>query len=311
MAESLTPPLPQKIKLLIGILGVSTVGLGVSTVGLLAATIALGVQTTPQVQVCGAVCVHSSKSLCCLLNILSMQRVLIMQTETSAQAKGQQVPTEGVCAINVSLQAKGSSPVGIPSAWHPEDNIIVKLAGSTCTGVAVSPTWSIAGWNYTIVEIAPNAIFLPPDVGDEDRQLVKVMRGSLIDVNVNGIFDGTKWETFTVTTPNRAISFYIDNSVSEIQAGADGAVIVYMKVTEATLGTPITNMESLPVTDIQGPFKENLMWNKFADETPPAWGFEGVEFYNLAGILMQNKDGSRFANMQFWTFREDFNADNQ
>ena len=55
MAESLTPPLPQKIKLLIGILGVSTVGL-------LAATIALGVQTTPQVQVCGAVCVHSSKS---------------------------------------------------------------------------------------------------------------------------------------------------------------------------------------------------------------------------------------------------------
>jgi hypothetical protein len=235
---------------------------------------------------------------------------VLMQTENFALVGAQPVPTEGVCKIDVSLQAKGSSPVGIPTNWHPEDNIIARLAGSTCTGVAVSPTWSIAGWDYTIVEIAPTAIYVPPAVSDEERQLVKIMRGSLIDVNVNGVFDGIKWETFTVTTPNRAIPFYIDNSVNEIQAGAEGAVIVYMKVTEATLSTPITDMASSPVSDIQGPFKENLKWNKFSDITPPDWGFEGVEFYNLAGILMQNNDGSRFANLQFWTFREDFNADN-
>jgi hypothetical protein len=56
--QSSTPPLPLKIKYLIGILSVSTVGL-------LASTIALA-----KVQVCGAVCVCCSKSLRCLLNLI-------------------------------------------------------------------------------------------------------------------------------------------------------------------------------------------------------------------------------------------------
>ena len=39
------------------------------------------------------------------------------------------------------------------------------------------------------------------------------------------------------------------------------------------------------------------------------WGLERVELWNLAGIFMQENDGSRPVYIQFWTFREDFNAD--
>ena len=225
------------------------------------------------------------------------------------QGGGQPIVTNSDCTIDVGLQSKDEDPpVGIPTDWHPDNNIIVKLPGETCTDVAVSPTWTIAGWDNTIVQIAPNAIFKPPVVGDDERQLVKILRGSLVDVNLNGIFDGKQWETHTITPPNRAISMYIDNSVDEIKAGTNGAVIVYIKVTEEILKTPVTDMNSSPVTDIAGPYSEHLKWNNFGDITD--WGFEGVEFYNLAGILLQENDGSRLGYMQFWTFREDFNADN-
>lgn len=228
--------------------------------------------------------------------------------ETEVVEGGPPEVTGGTCNIEVALQADGETPIGgVPTDWHPDNNIIVKLAGSDCD-VAVSPTWTIAGWNYTIVQIAPDGVFKPPAVGDDERQLIKIIRGTLLDVNVNGIFNGEQWETYTVTPPNRAISLYIDNSVDEINAGEEGAIIVYMKVLGGVPTTPITDMTSSPATDITGPFSEYLTWNNFGDITD--WGFEGVEFYNLTGILMQMNDGSRLAYLQFWTFPEDFNADN-
>ena len=229
--------------------------------------------------------------------------------DTEAAEGAQPEVTGGSCNIDVRLQAKGETPIGVPTDWHPDNNIIVKLAASDCD-VAVSPTWTVAGWNITIVQIAPNGVFKPPAVGDDERHLIKIIRGTLLDVNVNGIFNGEHWETYTVTPPNRAISMYIDNSVDEINAGDEGAVIVYLKVMGEVPTEPITDMTASPATDIAGPFSEYLTWNKFADITPPEWGFEGVEFYNLAGILVQENDGSRLVNIQFWTFREDFNADN-
>lgn len=136
------------------------------------------------------------------------------------------------------------------------------------------------------------------------------MRGSLVNANLNGIFDGEKWETYVVTPPNRAISMFIDNSVDDITAGAEGAVIAYIKVPETVLNTPMTDMASSPATDIAGPFSENLKWNQFGSLPIPAtWGFEGVEFWNLAGILLQENDASRLGYLQFWTFREDGHAD--
>jgi hypothetical protein len=56
--------------------------------------------------------------------------------------------TGGMCYIKVNLQAAGETPIGIPTDWHPDNNIIVKLAGSDCD-VAVSPTWTVSGWNIT------------------------------------------------------------------------------------------------------------------------------------------------------------------
>ncbi len=105
---------------------------------------------------------------------------------------------------------------------------------------------------------------------------------------------------------------YIDSSVDAIKVGDEGAVIVYIKVTEETLGTPLTDMSASPATDIAGPFSENLVWNPFNDLVPAEWtagGMDFVEFYNLAGILLQENDGSRLNYMQFWTVREDMDVD--
>jgi hypothetical protein len=174
--------------------------------------------------------------------------------------------------------------------------------------VAISDTWSVAGWSVTIVQIAPNAVFTPPALADGERQVVKIFRGSLIDVNYNGILkDDGHWHTYTVTTPNRAIPLFIDSSVTEITAGEDGAVISYWTVSEETLKGSATDMTASPVTDLSGPFMENLEWKITADLFGST--FDGVEFYNLAAINIQENDGSRLMNMQWWTFREDFNTD--
>ncbi len=42
------------------------------------------------------------------------------------------------------------------------------------------------------MQIAPDAEFETPHVADDERQLVKLLRGSLIDVNLNGIFGKLK-----------------------------------------------------------------------------------------------------------------------
>jgi hypothetical protein len=209
------------------------------------------------------------------------------------------------CAIMARMQEEGEVIVGVPS-WHQQGNIVVTLAPEDC-GVVASDTWNIAQWSLNIVQIAPNQAFVPPTLADDERQLVKILRGSLIDVNVNGILKDGHWHTFTVTTPNRAIPLYIDSGVTEITAGDDGAVITYWTVSEKTLATPATNMTVSPITDISGPYTENLKWiptgDLFGDK------FKGVEFWNLAGIFVQENDGSRLMNMQWWTFGEDFDAD--
>ena len=38
------------------------------------------------------------------------------------------------------------------------------------------------------MQIAPGSEFTPPAIGEGERQLVKLIRGSLIDMNYNGLF---------------------------------------------------------------------------------------------------------------------------
>jgi len=232
--------------------------------------------------------------------------LLALAPTIASAVDGQPVATDGDCTIDVRMQTEGEVVEGVPS-WHPDGNIMVKLAGSDCD-VGVSPTWTITGWDYTVVQIAPNAVFKPPALGDNERQLVKILRGTLLDVNVNGIFTDGHWETHAVTAPNRALSMYLDSNVDEITAGNDGAVMYYMKVTEEILSTHITDMTSFPITDKAGPFSENIKWEPYVDVCPEPV-FIGVEFYNMAGIFLQDNDGSRLSNMQFWTIREDMLID--
>jgi len=239
-----------------------------------------------------------------LVTTSSMKSLIVVLAIAMGISESSAAPavTVGDCAIDVRLQDVNETLVGV-APWHPDNNIVVKLAGSDCS-VGVSPTWTIAGWENTIVQIAPNTVFTPPSLADNERQLFKLMRGTLIDVNLNGIFHNDRWETYTVTPANRAASMFVDSSVADFAAGAEGAVIVYMKVTTEILDTPATDMTAAPVTTISGPLSENLVWTR----TPAEWGAH-PEFWNLAGILMQENDGSRLAHMQWWTFREDGNAD--
>ncbi|GKY92059.1 hypothetical protein MPSEU_000177400 [Mayamaea pseudoterrestris] len=222
---------------------------------------------------------------------------------------GSPVATTGSCAFDVKLQAIDEYPLGIPMDWHNASNVIVKLpdAASCKSSVSVSPTWTVAAWNYTFVSLASHAIFEPPAPSSGERHLVKILRGTLLDVNLNGLLraDG-HWETFVVTPPNRAVSLFLDNSVEQIKAGANGAVFVYIKVTTDALDTPITDMTTSPAKDVAGPFSENLKWNMFGNYFD---AFQGVEFYNMAGILLQDANGSRLCYMQWWTLREDEGAD--
>jgi hypothetical protein len=63
--------------------------------------------------------------------------------------------------------------------------------------------------------------------------------------------------------------------------GEDGAVIMYWKVSEETLDIPVTDMTASPITDVSGPYAENLQWVKFGTYFPDP--FAEVEFYNCAG----------------------------
>jgi hypothetical protein len=54
-------------------------------------------------------------------------------------------------------------------------------------------------------------VFLAPAVTNDERQLVKIMPGTLIDVNLNGVLNNGHWETYTVTPPNHAMPLCIDN----------------------------------------------------------------------------------------------------
>ena len=189
---------------------------------------------------------------------------------------------------------------------HTRPMSFPQLPDSSCS-VGVSPTWTVAAWNYTVVHLAADASFQPPPPADHERHLVKILRGTLLDVNLNGLLrsDG-HWETYVVTPPNRPISLFLDNSLEQIKAGADGAIFVYIKVTLDALETPITDMTKSPATDISGPFAEHLSWHAFGTYFAD---FAGVEFYNMAGLLLQDADGGRLCYLQFWTMREDEDAD--
>jgi len=194
-------------------------------------------------------------------------------------------------------------PLGVPQ-WHPTGNIIVTLPNPSQCDVAVSDTWRIAGWYTTYVQLAPNAVFTPPPPNPAAQPMVKLYRGSLLNVGQNGILRGDgQWETFVVTPPLGARSLHVPQSTGAIQAGANGAAFVWFVAPTELLETPITDMMSGPASIIQGPFSDLLQWQTFRQLTRDQQFSEN--FWNLPGILVNNYDGSRLCYNQWWTVRED------
>jgi len=246
----------------------------------------------------------------------------------TAQANSVVTPqmTDGTCLVNVSPQATGFTeswcqsipdstpvwgnakypacyPLGVPE-WHPTENIIVTLPNPAECDVAVSDTWRIAGWFTTYVQLAPGAVFTPPPPTASAQSFIKIYRGSLLDVGNNGILrDDGRWETFVVTPPLGARSMRVPLSTDSIEAGSIGAAFVFFMAPTELLETPVTDMMSGPASIIEGPYSELLEWRTFRDRT--GHDIFSEEFWNLAGILINEYDGSRLCYNQWWTVRED------
>lgn len=192
-------------------------------------------------------------------------------------------------------------PLGVPN-WHAEDNIIVTFPNPFSCQTAISDTWRIAGWYMTYIQLAPGATFTPPPLSRAARAMLKVIRGSLLDVGENGVLreDG-QWETFPVTPPLHARSLRVPHTTEQIRAGAVGAAFIWFLAPEELLNTPVTSMTAPPASLISGPFSDLLQWRTFSEAT----GATFEEFWNLAGILVNNYDGSYLHYNQWWTVRED------
>mmetsp|Transcript_40575 Transcript_40575/g.75226 ORF Transcript_40575/g.75226 Transcript_40575/m.75226 type:complete len:485 (-) Transcript_40575:332-1786(-) len=194
-------------------------------------------------------------------------------------------------------------PIGVPP-WHPEDNIIVTFPDPADCQVAVSDSWQIAGWYTTYIQLAPNAQFQPPALSKDAESMIKLYRGSVTGVGENGIMrDDGEWETFVVTPPLMTRSLKVPHTTEVVQAGPNGAAFAWFVAPTALLKTPVTDMFSPPASTIEGPFSNLLEWRTFADRTND--NAFSPEFWNLAGILVRNSDGTRLAYNQWWTVRED------
>mmetsp|Transcript_6677 Transcript_6677/g.11831 ORF Transcript_6677/g.11831 Transcript_6677/m.11831 type:complete len:471 (-) Transcript_6677:221-1633(-) len=193
-------------------------------------------------------------------------------------------------------------PIGVPK-WHPEDNIIVTLPNPADCAVSVSDTWTIAGWHVTYVQLAPNAVFTPPQLSWAVQSMLKVYRGSVIDVGENGVMnEDLQWETFTTTPPLASRSLKVPHFVREVRAGTSGAVFAWFTVPSVMLEQAVTNMGAAPATTIGGPFSNLLNWRTFADRSNDTQF--SPNFWNMPGIKLNENDGTHLTYNQWWTNSE-------
>lgn len=226
--------------------------------------------------------------------------------------------------MNVSLQKEGylhdwcsdvtdkerfpaCYPNGVPN-WHPEQNVIVRLPDPSGCAVATSPEWVISGWSWKYVQLAPSQSF-NLSIKDSEQGFLKLIRGTVLDVNQIGVQnDEGHWETFVVTPPNTERSLQLDHRLKSVKAGAEGAVFALMVVPVELFDVPITAMDQAPTTTISGPFSENFKWTRFAKYYPDDFP-NTLEFWNLAGILLQDHHGERLNYNQWWTQKQNDNTD--
>ncbi|CAK9078554.1 unnamed protein product [Durusdinium trenchii] len=228
------------------------------------------------------------------------------------------------CDMNISLQAEGflhewcsgatskerfpaCYPNGVPD-WHRESNVIVRLPDPNSCAVAVSEEWVISGWSWKYVQLAPGQSF-SLNVSDSEQAFLKLIRGTVLDVNQIGVQNAEgHWETFVVTPPNTERSLQLDHRLKSIKAGSEGAVFALMVVPVELFNVPITAMDAAPTTTISGPFSEHFQWTKFANYFPEAFP-DSLEFWNLAGILLQDHHGDRLNYNQWWTQKQTDDTD--
>jgi len=207
----------------------------------------------------------------------------------------------------VRMQARYPAcyPLGVPG-WKPQGNIIVQAPDPASCNNSESPEWTIAGWTWKYIQLAPNETYALR-MRHNERRFIKLLRGSVLDLNQNGVLrDDGHWETFVVTTPVSERDLHIDSDVDQINAGENGAIFALMTISIDKLKAPITSMTEPRVLDIKGPHSDLLTWTNYGEYYPQ---FKGWYFWNLAGIKLNDHEGKHLNYNQWWTAREDMNAD--
>jgi hypothetical protein len=230
--------------------------------------------------------------------------------------------TTGTCEVKVAMQEKkylqpwcqdveekarfpACYPLGVPQ-WHPQDNVIVSMPDPGSCNVAVSPEWVVCGWSYRYVQLAAGQALSLEGIDGAKHVFLKMIQGTVLDTNENGVFKNGHWETYVVTPPNTERNLEVNRNVKEIKAGDQGATFALMTVDGNLLETAFTDMNLAPATTISGPFTENWKWTQFGTYFPV---FKPTHFWNLAGILLHDHKGERLCYNQFWTSRQDSISD--
>ncbi|KAL1527794.1 hypothetical protein AB1Y20_009177 [Prymnesium parvum] len=194
------------------------------------------------------------------------------------------------------------------SEWHPEGNVFVRLPDPAECAVATSEEWVIAGWRKRFVQLAPHQAFDLPAADQRHVLMYKLLRGSVLNVDTNGVqhADGS-WETYPTTVPFGVKSIKIDRGVEKITAGSRGAVFAYYVVSHSTLQTVLKHgdMQNLssPVYNISGPLSHLLQWRMFGTYEC-CKQYDGLPWWNLPGYFVQDHNLNRVVYIQLWTMEE-------
>lgn len=244
----------------------------------------------------------------CALSALQLNKVKTTEAscEVTVEAQSKEYLHSWCDAVDKDARYPACYPLGVP-AWKPADNVMAYLPDPAACPQAVSPEWTIAGWSWKYVQLAPKESYNISGLGDDVRPFLKLLRGTVLDVNENGILNkDNRWETFVVTPPITERDLQLSGSVKKITAGDEGAVFALMVVPVELLKTPITSMTEAPTTTISGPHSDLLKWTNYGEYYPV---FEGWSFNNLAGIRLADHEGKHLCYNQWWTAREDMNTD--
>ncbi len=149
--------------------------------------------------------------------------------------------------------------------------------------VSASPLWEMAGFTLQYLQMAPGAELLLDHT--QGIVMIKVMTGELKNLQRGPFAEPLTARTTRVSDP-------------KVVAGENGAMI---SIVTQTSRAPL-KLQKMEQAAVSGPMSDRLVWKRV--DALYEWGktdFAEVPFYNLAAFQIYAPNGSKVANIQFWT----------